>query len=141
MGNIDKIPFIINGDIQGYPTNAVPSFNQTCNWTIDPYFDNAIKIISNLTVPKRNNPFSEFYHEEYHTVIYNLAPDANGNRNVNVVSAPYNKTLIDVDYIEYIFDSPPSEKIYGFGLQYTETNFKGKRVNIATSEGGVGRGL
>ena len=39
------------------------------------------------------------------------------------------------------FDSPSIEKIYGFGLQYTETNFKGKNVHIITSEGGVGRGL
>jgi len=31
--------------------------------------------------------------------------------------------------------------VYGFGLQYTETNFKGKNVHIVTSEGGVGRGL
>ncbi len=58
-----------------------------------------------------------------------------------MLSAPVNSDLIDVDYIEYVFDSPASEKIYGFGLQYTETNFKGKRVHIMTSEGGVGRGL
>jgi len=43
--------------------------------------------------------------------------------------------------MQSIFDSPKNEKVYGMGLQYTETNFKGKNVHMITSEGGVGRGL
>ena len=43
--------------------------------------------------------------------------------------------------METIFDSPDFEKVYGFGLSYTEMNFKGKKVHMITSEGGVGRGL
>ena len=45
------------------------------------------------------------------------------------------------DFVTINYDSPDDEEIYGLGLQYTEWNFKGKRVPIITSEGGVGRGL
>jgi hypothetical protein len=47
----------------------------------------------------------------------------------------------DFDFLQTIFDSPRQEKVYGMGLQYTETNFKGKNVQMISSEGGVGRGL
>jgi hypothetical protein len=40
-----------------------------------------------------------------------------------------------------IFDSEEDEKVYGMGLQYTVTDFKGHLVNMISSEGGVGRGL
>ena len=43
--------------------------------------------------------------------------------------------------MQVIMDSTPDEKIYGLGLQYTETNFKGSIVHMISSEGGVGRGL
>ena len=47
----------------------------------------------------------------------------------------------EFDFIQTIWDSEYDEKIYGLGLQYTETNFKGSLVHIISSEGGVGRGL
>ena len=47
----------------------------------------------------------------------------------------------DFDFMQTVWDSPRYEKVYGMGLQYTETNFKGKNVHMITSEGGVGRGL
>ena len=43
--------------------------------------------------------------------------------------------------MQIFFDSPTSERVYGFGLEYTYTNFKGRTVHIVTSEGGIGRGL
>jgi hypothetical protein len=43
--------------------------------------------------------------------------------------------------MQLIWDSSTNEKIYGLGLQYTETNFKGSTVHMISSEGGVGRGL
>ena len=47
----------------------------------------------------------------------------------------------EYDFVAVNYDSPDDEEVYGLGLQYTEWNFKGKRVPIITSEGGVGRGL
>lgn len=54
---------------------------------------------------------------------------------------PTNNTRGDFDFMQLVFDSDSREKIYGLGLQYTETNFKGQKVHIISSEGGVGRGL
>lgn len=45
------------------------------------------------------------------------------------------------DFLALNYDSPSDEEIYGMGFQYTEWNFRGKRVPVVTSEGGIGRGL
>lgn len=39
------------------------------------------------------------------------------------------------------YNSDDDEEIYGLGLQYSIWNFKGRKVPIITSEGGIGRGL
>ena len=45
------------------------------------------------------------------------------------------------DFIQVNFESNQDEEIYGMGLQYTVWNFKGLKVPVISSEGGVGRGL
>jgi len=47
----------------------------------------------------------------------------------------------DFNFIQVNFKSVGSEEIYGMGLQYTVWNFKGLKVPVISSEGGVGRGL
>ncbi len=40
-----------------------------------------------------------------------------------------------------IYASPPDERIFGFGVQYSFVDFKGKRLPIIVGEQGIGRGL
>ena len=47
----------------------------------------------------------------------------------------------EYDIISVNYESPKDEEIYGLGLQYTEWNFRGKKMPIITAEAGVGRGL
>ena len=47
----------------------------------------------------------------------------------------------DFNFIQVNFKSVGNEEIYGMGLQYTVWNFKGLKVPVISSEGGVGRGL
>lgn len=46
-----------------------------------------------------------------------------------------------MSFISLKYGSSAFEEIYGLGLQYTVWNFKGRRVPIISSEGGIGRGL
>ena len=45
------------------------------------------------------------------------------------------------NFLQINFASSAQEEIYGMGLQYTVWNFKGLKVPVISSEGGVGRGL
>lgn len=47
----------------------------------------------------------------------------------------------DVKFLALNYESASNEEFYGMGLQYTLWNFKGEKVHVITSEGGVGRGL
>jgi alpha-glucosidase (family GH31 glycosyl hydrolase) len=47
----------------------------------------------------------------------------------------------DFDFMQNSIGTTAEEQIYGLGLQYSMTNFKGQFVNMVSSEGGVGRGL
>ena len=46
-----------------------------------------------------------------------------------------------VNLSELVYASDPSERIFGFGEQFTILNMKGQQVPILSQEGGVGRGL
>ena len=39
------------------------------------------------------------------------------------------------------YDSPPEERIFGFGRQYSLSDFKGKRLSLFSREKGAGRGM
>ena len=45
------------------------------------------------------------------------------------------------NFISMNYKSEADEEIYGLGLQYSVWNFKGRKVPIIASEGGIGRGL
>lgn len=101
-------------------------------------------IYSELQAPNRNvkNIGNEFKALKFQTLISFSKYELGDIANVHTYQLyPSGDPRGDFDFIETIFDSPETEKIYGMGLQYTETNFKGKNVHVITSEGGVGRGL
>ena len=58
-----------------------------------------------------------------------------------VIEASIQDDQDEYDIMTVSYDSPKDEEIYGLGLQYTEWNFRGKKMPIITSEAGVGRGL
>ena len=134
LGNLNWVSVIEDGDIQNYPTAAYFSKNQRCKMVKE---EDKLTIYSKLEAPMRNDT-SRFVSQDFETEITFGGFEDHGKKvfvNSKAVGAS------DFDFLQTTFDSPRDEKIYGLGLQYTETDFKGKNVHVITSEGGVGRGL
>jgi alpha-glucosidase (family GH31 glycosyl hydrolase) len=143
LGNIDMMPVVVNGDIYTYPSRAFISKNQRCAFTSTE--NGKIVIQSEIEAPARAfNQDNTIRHQDF-TFETTVTHDTHEKgRTFSVQTKHTNPTANprgDFDFMEMVFDSPQHEKIYGLGLQMTETNFKGKKVDIITSEGGVGRGL
>lgn len=133
LGNIDDIEIISDGDIKAYPVPAYFSKNQTCKMVNT---NEGVSIISNLSVPlRKGDPSKNFASAIFKTEIIT------GDQNKFRVLTTHVSGNVSYDFAQLTFDSTNDEQVFGMGLQYTHTNFKGKKVQIITSEGGVGRGL
>lgn len=147
LGNLDLIQqesnVIKDGDIYNTPIRAYISKNQKCEFVEKNEF--RVRIKSTLSVPTRHfNPDNSVKHTDFDfetTINY----DTHEKGRVFSISTKHINPTPDprgnFDFMEVVFDSDAKEKIYGLGLQYTESNLKGKKVHVITAEGGVGRGL
>jgi len=105
--------------------------------------ENQVKILSKVKAPERKgDPAQNFRDIEFETIIYaEFDEDLKFTRISFETEQTKEKSEDDYDFVQLIFDSEEDEKVYGMGLQYTVTDFKGHLVNMVSSEGGVGRGL
>lgn len=102
-----------------------------------------IEIISTVQAPLRTGGWGSQYQALEFLTSITFDTHEKGRQAI-VETTQINFTLSargDFDFMQVVYDSPKNEKVYGMGLQLTESNFKGKQVHMITSEGGVGRGL
>lgn len=132
-----------DGDIYNLPIRSFISQGQKCEF-LEKSKDR-VKIKSTLSVPTRQFNFdNSIKHADFEfetTITYDTHEKGRifslHTKHINPTANPRG----DFDFMELVFDSDVKEKIYGMGLQYTESNLKGKKVHVITAEGGVGRGL
>jgi sulfoquinovosidase len=70
-------------------------------------------------------------------VKYALTFDPNGDNQL-AFSLEIKNNKYGISYLTY--SSTPDERFFGFGIQYTYFNMKGRRLPIVVSEQGIGRG-
>ncbi len=125
-GDVDNITLIKNGDIQNFPQPQNFSSSQVCA-PLEPT-DTGFETTGTLNYGSESLNFSMTIDQvPYSTNTFKLTYKVAKTK--------------DSNFVQVTFASNPKEEIYGMGLQYTVWNFKGLKVPVISSEGGVGRGL
>lgn len=138
----DPESIVFDGNIQWFPKIQSTSYNKKCpqfEVTQDSNDISSVTFTGKMNAPTNQQqtyiPFSN-----YEEVQYQILVSQSGGEGLKITSSiddPDNK----VGYMSVRYGSSKEEEIYGFGLQYTEWNFKGKEVHMISAEGGIGRGM